>query len=114
MLQQSSSLPDLSKGATSEQSPAGESPSPATSEPGPGPQDHQAWGVLRPTPQRIGAFLDHQPLQAIACPDATARVSRTCMHCPSAKAKVYAWLSACGKGGGAMQAAMAPLMLCRQ
>lgn len=53
LLQQSSSLPDLSKGAVSEQSPAGDSPSPATSEPA--PQEHQNWGVLRPTPQRIGA-----------------------------------------------------------
>ncbi len=59
LLQQSSSLPDLSKGAISEQSPVGESPSPATSEPGPGPQEHQAWGVLRPTPQRIGALFNH-------------------------------------------------------
>ena len=59
LLQQSSSLPDLSKGAISEQSPVGESPSPATSEPGPSPQEHQAWGVLRPTPQRIGALFNH-------------------------------------------------------
>ena len=52
LLQQSSSLPDLSKGAAAEQSPAEERPSPATSEPV--PQEHQNWGVLRPTPQRIG------------------------------------------------------------
>ena len=54
MLQQASSLPDLSKGAAAEQSPGLEQPTQAVSEPGPS-QERQNSAVVRPTPQRIGA-----------------------------------------------------------
>ena len=54
MLQQASSLPDLSKGAAAEQSPSPDQPTQAVSEPGPS-QERQNSAVLRPTPQRIGA-----------------------------------------------------------
>ncbi len=47
-LQQASSVPELSKGA----SPEREEPSQAASEPG--PQERQSSSILRPTPQRIG------------------------------------------------------------
>ncbi len=74
-LPQSSSLPDLSKGAMPEQSPAGESASPATPEPGPGPQEQQIWGVLRPTPQRIG-------LSALAlCSNCNCRLASFLIPC---------------------------------
>ncbi len=103
LLQQSASLPDLSKGATSEQSPAGESPSPATSEPGPGPQEHQAWGVLRPTPQRIGMCLDHHPLAS--CSANTPLDAVHLNELPHAPTKVHAWPSTSGNSLRTVQAA---------
>ena len=62
-LQQSSSLPDFSKGGASEQTPVRESTSQGASEPG--PQEQQNWGVLRPTPQRIGVCLGTDPSQCL-------------------------------------------------